>query len=259
MPRQAQEFWERWADIAFPDLENRHYFVPPIFVNRVPMVTCLTCSHEVRVLQPYIGLSGQSAVNSGHSAQPIQDSDARDDDAMQRVFVCLQALADHNGDTQVALTQLMFGNYLGQESYAAAAELFPRPCDHPVPYSMRRGDFDVLIIHKLYGLIVCEVKAFNITHINQQDVDGRIREKLRQVISQLNKAQAVLSHVVSDIAPGLRITKTMIFPNLASCEVQRSIAGDTHLKEVIVTDVEVILVKYVAYNIWFRFIPGSKY
>lgn len=65
----------------------------------------------------------------------------------------------------------------------------------------------------------------------QPDVDNVIRKKLKQSVSQLDKAEAVLSHLVSDISPSLRITKTIAVPNLTAFQVQQAILSDPKLTQ----------------------------
>ncbi|XP_025113497.1 uncharacterized protein LOC112575719 [Pomacea canaliculata] len=199
---------------------------------------------EVLVLTSAPGQAGQSnpvptSSSSAHSSIPqpprLQDSDVRDDAAMQRIFVCLQKMCEENSDVMVGMTQLQFGQYLGEPCYAAAATHLPRPSNLPpsLPHNWKQGDFDVLLIHRQYGLVVCEVKAFgdNIQSVNmsQQDIDENIRKKLTEAVSQLDKAEAMLSHLVSDIAPGLPVTKVIAFPNLTARQLQQAISGDNLL------------------------------
>ncbi|XP_025114061.1 uncharacterized protein LOC112576054 [Pomacea canaliculata] len=244
---QAQSFWVKWVEAAFPDLDSRAYFLPPVYFNRVPMTRHQIADQDVVVFkekgqsnQPSSQSSSQTAIPQSTGAQAsilqpacVQDSDVRDDAAMQRVLVCLQTLFEQNKEVLVGLTQLLFGQYLGEPCYAAAAAHLRLPANLPpaLPQKWKQGDFDVLLIHRQYGLVTCEVMAFgdNIQELkmSQQDVDNTIRKKLSNAVSQLDKAEAMLSHLVSDIAPGLRITKTIAFPNLTTRQVQQAISGDS--------------------------------
>ncbi|XP_025103140.1 uncharacterized protein LOC112569549 [Pomacea canaliculata] len=67
--------------------------------------------------------------------------------------------------------------------------------------------------------------------MSQQDIDNNIRQKLKEAVSQLDKAEAMLSHLVSDIAPGLRITKTIAFPNITTPQLHQVISRDTQLTQ----------------------------
>ncbi|XP_025113686.1 uncharacterized protein LOC112575842 isoform X2 [Pomacea canaliculata] len=201
---------------------------------------------EVLVLET--GQPGQSG-QTGHTGmipsaaasipQPprVQDSDLRDDAAMQRLLLCLQKLCEDNKEVMVGLTQLQFGEYLGEPCYAAAAAQLPLAANLPsvLPRNWKQGDFDVLLIHRHFGLVICEVKAFgdNIKALNmtKDDKDKNIRKKLKEAMAQLDKAEAMLSHLVSDVAKNLPITKTIAFPNLTADEVQQALSCDTQLTQ----------------------------
>ncbi|XP_025102176.1 uncharacterized protein LOC112568877 [Pomacea canaliculata] len=245
---QAQTFWLQWVQAAFPDLHSRAYFLPPVYFNRVPVTRQSVAGQDVLVLQSAPGQAGQSnqvPTSSFSAAHPsishpprLQDSDVRDDASMQRIFVCLQKMFEENRDVVVGLTQLQFGQYLGEPCYAAAAMHLPLPSSLPssLPQNWKRGDFDVLLIHRQYGLVVCEVKAFGdnirVLKMSQQDVSNNIKKKLKDAASQLDKAEAMLFHLVSDIAPGLRITKVIAFPNLTGHQLQQAISSDNNLIQV---------------------------
>ncbi|XP_025099705.1 uncharacterized protein LOC112567287 [Pomacea canaliculata] len=237
---QAQTFWLQWVEEAFPELDSRAYFLPPVYVNRVPMTRQSFASQNVLVLQQ-AGQAGQLAPQGGQSMassfpQPpiVQDSDVRDDTAMQRVLLCLQKMSEENKEVLLGISQLEFEQYLSESCYTAAAAKLSLPANLPpaLPRKWKQGDFDVLLIHRHYGLVVCEVKSVGHTiqqvSISPQDADN-IRKKLKVAVSQLDKAEAMLSHLVSDIAPGLRITKTIGLPNLTGHQAQQAISSDPQL------------------------------
>ncbi|XP_025111918.1 uncharacterized protein LOC112574816 [Pomacea canaliculata] len=244
---EAQTFWLQWVEAAFPDLESRAYFLPPVYFNRVPMTRQSVGGQDVLVLWSAPGQAGQSnqqAMASSAAAQApspqlprVQDSDVRDDAAMQRVHMCLQKMAEQNKEVLVGLNQLKFEECLGEPCYSAVAGHLPVADSLPssFPENWKRGDFDVLLLHRHHGLVVCEVKTFgdNIHKLNmsQQNIDSNIRQKLKQAVSQLDKAEAMLSHLVSDIAPGLRITKIIALPNLTTHQLQQAISGDTQMTQ----------------------------
>ncbi|XP_025111723.1 uncharacterized protein LOC112574709 [Pomacea canaliculata] len=245
---EAQRFWLQWVEASFPDLDSRAYFLPPVYFNRVPLTRESVGGQDVLVLLPAPGQAGQSnqqamassAAAQAPSPQPprVQDSDVRDDAAMQRVLKCLQKMSEQNKEVLVGLSQLKFEQCLGEPCYSAVAGQLPVADNLPssFPKNWKRGDFDVLLIHRHHGFVVCEVKSFghNIHELkmSQQEIDNNIRKKLRDAVSQLDKAEAMLSHLVSDIAPGLRITKTIAFPNLKARQVQQAISGDTRMSQV---------------------------
>ncbi|XP_025113320.1 uncharacterized protein LOC112575585 [Pomacea canaliculata] len=245
--QRAQEFWLKWVEAAFPDFASRAYFLPPVYFNRVPMTRQTIAGQDVLVLQKPSGQASQSckvAVNPSPGVpssipQPtsVQDSDVRDDAAMQHILLCLQEMSQQNSEVFVAMSQLQFGEYLGEPCYSAAAAQVPSATSLPpsLPKNWDKGDFDVLLIHRKYGLVVCEVKAVgdNVGELglSQQDMQNNIRKKVKQAIVQLDKAEAMLSHLVSDIASGLRITKTIAFPNLTARQVKKAISVDKQLTQ----------------------------
>ncbi|XP_025099173.1 uncharacterized protein LOC112566958 [Pomacea canaliculata] len=180
-----------------------------------------------------------STVTQASIPEPLKvfDSDIRDDAAMKRVLFFLHRISEEKKEVLFGISQLQFEHYLGEPCYAAAAAHLPLASSLPPPRprNWKRGDFDVLLIHRHYGLIVCEVKSFgSITkelNMSQQDRDNNIRKKVSLAASQLEKAEAMLSHLVSDIAPGLRITKTIAVPNLTAHRVQQAISGDQQLTQ----------------------------
>ncbi|XP_025114499.1 uncharacterized protein LOC112576346 isoform X2 [Pomacea canaliculata] len=241
---ETQTFWLQWVEAAFPDLESQAYFLPPVYVNRVPMTRQSVGGQDVWVLQHAPGQACQSMEPATTPpvvsiSQPflVQDSDTRDDAAMQRVLLHLQRLFDQNGEVLVGISQLQFGQYLGEPCYAAEAAQLPLPANLPpdLPRNWKKGDFDVLLIHRHYGFVVCEVKSFgeNVRELDltQQDINSNIKRKLRQAVSQLDKAEAMLSHLVSDVCPDLRITKTIAVPNLPTAWVQQAISDDPQLSQ----------------------------
>ncbi|XP_025103292.1 uncharacterized protein LOC112569647 [Pomacea canaliculata] len=244
---EAQALWRQWVEAEIPDLESRAYFLPPVYVNRVPMTRQSVAGQDVLVLGSAPGQAGQSnkqamasssaAQALGHQPPRVQDSDVRDDAALELVLKCLQKISEQNKEVLVGLSQLKYEQCLGEPCYSSVAAQLPVADSLPssFPRNWKQGDFDVLLIHRHYGFVVCEVKAFgdNIHELSmpQQDIDNNIRKKLKQAVSQLDKAEAMLSHLVSDIAPGLRITKTIAFPNLTARQLQQAISGDTKLSQ----------------------------
>lgn len=169
---------------------------------------------------------------------PVQDTDIRDDAVLEQVLMALDKLGAKNEEVFFCLSQLRFGMYLGKPCYTAAAAQLPLPSNLPahLPSTWKQGDFDVLIIHRQYGIITCEIKIcgynFQDLQLSQLDIDKQVTRKLKQAAGQLDKAEAVLRHLVSDIAPGLRITKVIVVPHLTSESIQRAITNDFNLKQV---------------------------
>ncbi|XP_025078809.1 uncharacterized protein LOC112554946 [Pomacea canaliculata] len=132
---QAQTFWLQWVEAAYPDLESRAYFLPPVYFNSVPMTRQSVGGQNVLVLQSAPGQAGQCnkqgmaplVARQVVSPQPprVQDSDVRDDAAMERVLICVQEMSQQNKEVLVGLSQLKFGQYLGEPCYSAAVAQLP--------------------------------------------------------------------------------------------------------------------------------------
>ncbi|XP_025111739.1 uncharacterized protein LOC112574726 [Pomacea canaliculata] len=229
MSSQDQLFWLQWVEAAYPDLDSRAYFLPPVYFNRVPMTRKSIALQDVYVLE-------RSSVKTLISPlNPVCecDSDIKYDQAMQRVHFSLQKISKKSGEGLFGISSLNFEHYLGKPCYAAQL-----PTSTNLPFALPRNwnhdCFNVLLIHCHYGFVVCNVKSLGDiskeVHMLQTDIHKSIIKNLKLAVSQLDNAEAMLSHLVSDIAPGLRITKTIAFPNLTARQVQQAISGDTRLK-----------------------------
>lgn len=157
---------------------------------------------------------------------------------MQKVLYSLQKMSEQKREVLFVVGQLPFRRYLGEPCYSAAAEYLHSSYSLRVAHQQnwKEGDFDVLILHPLYGLVVCVVMVYadKVTSpdISIQDTVSKIRSKLEEAISQLNNAEAMLPFLVSDIIPDLRIRKTIAFPNLSADQIQSALTGDTQLIQV---------------------------
>ncbi|XP_025107954.1 uncharacterized protein LOC112572469 [Pomacea canaliculata] len=226
---ESEDLWITWADGLIFDDKKIAYFIPPFCEN-------WTIETEGKAEKPtHPALTPATTVKIQRTIQ--QEGDLRDDPVVFRVMAGFSQLSIR--ETFVALRQLKFGDYVGEPCYTAAAAAARRhlPEDLRARHkkNWKEGDFDILLIHRHYGLIFCEVKAVsdNVKDLNtsQQDVNDNIRKKLREAVGELDKAQVMLSHLVHDVAPGLRVCKTMALPNLTARQVQQAIEGDPKLSQ----------------------------
>ena len=261
----------------YPEALTRTYCVPPIYFNRVPYVrgtvpgtgqtalvltdTTAASFHVSPVSQPSSAapvhnvppISQQSNQPTQYSlwtreSQPqatpvhIQESDYRDDVAQRYLLANLQALGDAGQEPMFILSQLSFGNYLNEPSYAAAVKAsqlpkLPRPSDLGPKY--KAGDFDILLIHRRHGILVGELKSVGVNQPGPgvscregQASDGDIAKRVGKAVKQLDKSETVVRHLVSDIAPGLLIRKTVFLPFVSSTQLLRVLAANPQLEEV---------------------------
>lgn len=167
----------------------------------------------------------------------VNESDIRDDKAQERVLNSLRVVADNYEPTQVMMiiSQLQFGKYLSKPCYAATIAAYPRPLD--LPHQYRRGDFDILIIHREHGLIICEVKSVGANFSDRMIFDEEhkqdviIANKIKESVKQLKKAEVVLKHLVSDLG-AISIRKVIMMPYVKSSQLIRAISKDNMCAQV---------------------------
>jgi len=146
----------------------------------------------------------------------VQESDFRGDTAQRHVLANLRALGNAGQEPMFILSQLNFGDYLNEPSYAAAvqASQLPRPSDLGEKYAA--GDFDILLIHRRHGLLIGELKSVGINqaarNLSPAEADAAVAKKVKQAVKQLDKSETVVSHLLSDLAPRLTVKKTLFLP-----------------------------------------------
>ena len=160
----------------------------------------------------------------------VQESDFRDDTAN------LRALGNAGQEPMFILSQLNFGDYLNQPSYAAAvqASQLPRPSDLGEKYAA--GDFDILLIHRRHGLLTGELKSVGINHavlnLSPAQADAEVAKKVGQAVKQLDKSETVVSHLLSDLAPSLTVKKTLFLPFVSRAHLLRVLTANPPLEQV---------------------------
>ncbi|PVD32280.1 hypothetical protein C0Q70_07713 [Pomacea canaliculata] len=174
----------------------------------------------------------------------IGDGQVRDDRAQQHVLHCLRALADRRDDVMMVLSELKYENYLrklrARKSSKASKAKIPEEETYPTSYSiadtrMQRGDFDVLIIHKTHGILVGEIKSTgdNLDELCLGDERTRIlTAKMKQVVGQLDKAEAVLRHLMKDL-PSVRISKTVFLPHVTRDQLLQVMQQNSELAKTV--------------------------
>ncbi|KAK7476562.1 hypothetical protein BaRGS_00032180, partial [Batillaria attramentaria] len=176
----------------------------------------------------------------------VTHSELSDDFAQQHVLQCLQQLGDEQNQGMFILSELGFGNYLRKPAYAAAAAAFPKPSGLPPDH--RQGDFDILLIHRKYGILIGEIKAIGLA-VGSQDAnsdfpysslgvaqpvrDPNLAKRVKQAVKQLDKSEKVIRHLTSDIHTDLAVRKTLILPYVASQQLKRVLDADPQLSEAV--------------------------
>nr|KAG5688053.1 hypothetical protein BaRGS_017807 [Batillaria attramentaria] len=164
----------------------------------------------------------------------FDESDTYDDRAQQHVLHCLMELGQRQQEVMFVLSQLEYGNYLNKPSYAAAAGHLPRPAD--LSRSYHRGDFDVMVLHRNYGLLVGEIKSVGLKFASlsksQAEADADVAKRVQTALKQLDKSETVIGHIVSDIAHGLLVKKTIMLPYVTAEQLERALKNNPQLAQV---------------------------
>lgn len=196
--------------------------------------------------------SSMDLAMSSSKIPSVQKSDIIDDEALNSVRFSLTQFSIDKPEVFMCLSQYSYGSYLGEEGFYPAVAHLPIPSNLPEKYqkSWRQGDFDVLLIHRQYGFVVFEVKAVGINdETTELEQDEQVSKKLNEAAEQLIKAEAMLSHLVSDIDSGVRITKTIACPNLTTHQVQKIVDNNSQLRQVSKSDIFKTRNEYVAQSV----------
>ena len=240
--------WRQHVRYWFPHLHQRAYFVPPVHFNAYHLEEQQVSGGHVWVTQPPVDTLPRGA------PWALQTSQVRDDQTQQRILHCLRALVDPQTQEHLAVTdrepmivmsQLQYGDYLGERSYAAAARLLPsvrslasqRKRTHAGQRIQEiRGDFDLLLLHLIYGLITVEVKAVGdneaFAQMSPTDQDDLVVKKVSQAVAQLQKSADVLGHLVSDLQAPPPVRKVLAVPNIARSQLRRALARQPQVRQV---------------------------
>ena len=187
----------------------------------------MVAGHTVYVTQPPV-----SDLPRGEGPA-LLESDVREDQSQRWILNCLYDLSKAQRGVMFVISQLSFGSYLKEPSYSAAASMLPRPIDLQ-SQNKHRGDFDVLVIHRQYGILVGEIKAVGnmLSSFPQQQQNQQLKKKVEQAIKQLEKADDVLRHLVSDLRTTPRIRTTLMLPNITTAQLQQVLADNPRLRQV---------------------------
>jgi len=220
---------------SYPAIHTTPYFIPSVYQNRT------SYTEEVRAGQTILIPQQPVKDNQAGAKGVLQEKDTRDDSAQRRILNCLKAMAMRHPQGMFILSQLQFGAYLNEPSYAAAANHLPRPRDLKKT-NMDRGDFDILGIVRDYGFLVAEIKSIGdrfdkpLHGQNQPPTEAQqdaiVTKKLQLAIRQVDKSEAVVVHLVSDLSARPRVTKVIMLPNISRAQLQRIISGNSSLEQV---------------------------
>lgn len=249
-------------------MNRKPYFIPSVYQNKTSYDKVVRAGRSIEIPQEPVKEQPtaskpkrrKKAVPKGAAQMPAQgaqappagvllQSDVCDDNAQRRILHCLQAMATRHPLGMFILSQLNFGDYLNEPSYAAAAKQFPRPMDLK-KMQKDQGDFDILGIIHDYGFLVAEIKsvgdrfheplhdkAFQAQPGQSQpptqaQQDVIVAKKVQQAIKQLDKTEYVLRHLAKDLPAQPRVTKTIMLPNISRAQLERVFNANSALEQV---------------------------
>eukprot|EP00745_Piridium_sociabile_P016091 TRINITY_DN23901_c0_g1_i2.p1 TRINITY_DN23901_c0_g1~~TRINITY_DN23901_c0_g1_i2.p1 ORF type:complete len:276 (+),score=55.35 TRINITY_DN23901_c0_g1_i2:121-948(+) len=267
-----EDVWWEFIKDTYPHLHQQTYFLPPLHFHLTPHDVDTVAGQVVRVrdnppqstrrqrrqrVGPYPPppapstpqVAGRLYVPIPPHVRPVrvQDSDRRGDEAQHR---CLQALTEVSGgqggqEVMMVISQLEFRKYLDNESNP---ERLVNPIHHTIIQLLPNiqtvssiwpnigdGECDILIIHHDHGVVVGEVKAiggsqyFRGQSASQQDAE--IVNKVDEAVDQLNKQTTALDCLLKDL-PGIRITRTVLLPNVSSTQLRSALGTSVQLTQV---------------------------
>lgn len=206
---EFQRFLVKSVKQMFPNILGACYFVPPIYFNKVRYKTQTVADQVVYIPEP---------------SDPI---DAEYDTAMRQILNCLHYIPKTRREQMFVLTQFNYEDYLNNPG-----DVFSEHC-LPVPEQKEDkniGCFDILIIHRHYGLLVGVVKTVSEydvkTNGGQLEIYRLITVDVSAAISQLNKAKRILHHLTKDLKGTLPVRKFLILPHVTQLTLERIL--DTH-------------------------------
>ncbi|KAL8617904.1 hypothetical protein ACOMHN_026481 [Nucella lapillus] len=244
--------WIPFIRDLYPNLLSQTHFLPPLFFYRTPQTVDTLAGQTVLVRDnpPASGhrrqapsstpakVAGSVYLENPSDLQPVcrQDSDHQDDNAQQS---CLRALADLPEQVMMVVSSLSFKKYLSNHTNpldTAAISQLPSVQSQSVPPQVADGECDIVIIHRVYGLIIGEIKSVGGNDFfRQQSHEDQIQilsKQIRKAAQQLNNQETALRHLVSDLPP-VRITKTLLLPNIASGLLQSALSASQLLLQLL--------------------------
>ncbi|KAL8582835.1 hypothetical protein ACOMHN_033160 [Nucella lapillus] len=253
-----EDIWTPFIQQHYPDLLSQTYCLPPMFFYRTPQTVETIAGQTVLVRDnpsssgtgqqqpppPPAQVAGRVFVENPPDSQDVrtQDSDWQGDTAHDR---CLQALSGMQNEVMFIISSLRFQHYLHNPAnplHAAAIAQLPSIDDPSIPQNLRNGECDLIIIHRTYGLLIGEVKPVggnDFFHKQTPDKQTQIiTDKIRKAVKQLENQHRALSHLVRDLPP-IRISMTLLLPNVSSSQLQSALSASPSLLQGTVVSLDV--------------------
>lgn len=214
------KLWRNAIEVWYGEYKTKAYFVPPVNLTRIPFD---------RAEIP--GLSSLSISKTKPRTGPdSSDTKIKEDLSVQLVNKCLRVLARVQKETMFVISRLQFSSYLKRLD-AATSEQILRPKD--VDPKFKSGDFDLLLIHRHYGLLTGEIKSVyakpqHATN-SMKNPDSTIASRIRDAVKEVDNSEIVLHKITEDLEPNLLIRKTLVLPYIGREDLHRVLKADPKL------------------------------
>ncbi|XP_070202899.1 uncharacterized protein [Littorina saxatilis] len=194
----------------YPDALTHTYVVPPVHLARVPYNKDTVPGTDQEVL-----------VLPSSEQHQQQQGNIQADLAQQHVLHNLKQLGDSGKEVMFVVSELNFKDYLNKPFYAKHTGKLPKPANLPkeLRHHGKQGDFDILVIHRQYGIMIGEIKSVGKTEASREDTE--VVKVIDKAVKQLDKCEVHARHMVSDIAPGLTVRKTLFLPFVSHTQLRR--------------------------------------
>ncbi|XP_025112594.1 uncharacterized protein LOC112575163 isoform X3 [Pomacea canaliculata] len=202
-----EEFLVKSVREMFPNmLDDACYFVPPIYFNKVRYKTQTVADQIVYI------------------PEPSDPTDVEHDKAMRQFLNCFYYIPKTKDEEMFVLTQFNYEDYLNNPGADFS--------EHCLPVPKQKKDknircFDILIIHRYYGLVVGVLKTVSEydaqTNGDELQIEHLIANDVSAAIQQLNKASGILHHLMKDLKGTPPVRRFLILPNITLSTLQRAL------------------------------------
>ncbi|KAH9513804.1 hypothetical protein Btru_031448 [Bulinus truncatus] len=165
----------------------------------------------------------------------VMKKDTRADEGENRVISSLEYIAsDQRQKPMFIICGYQYNNYLNK----LREEMFSKgEANRPIRAfgQTMRAEHDCLIFHKKYGAIIVCIKAigdnFSDWNASQDERVDSINKILKKALKQLEREEAMIHHVTSNLSPGLKCHRLIALPNMKREDVNSALEKDLELKK----------------------------
>nr|KAG5687567.1 hypothetical protein BaRGS_022871 [Batillaria attramentaria] len=139
-------------------------------------------------------------------------------------------MAEKRGEVMFVMSQLDFENYLSEPCYSGAVNQMKRPVDLS-GQKLDKGDFDVLIVHRNYGLCAGEIKSVGFNAADRKLSEQQIQDEVLKVMRKMMKLQKTgTGKTLTEVIMGVEWMRRNRTVNILSGD-RKSRAAAHHIKQ----------------------------